>query len=236
MIHFEVLKGILEQEIWYDFIKIMRTFLTLIFTLIPCAVSAKENLDESLVEEITEGIGTLSFKLNDDVTMNKVNVDGEEVSLINYFGEFDYFTDNFTKYGQLMQNLDGVEGWEYDSIFIIVDKKTNLIKAIEKITYLKKATLELYTEDTYNPIFVGNTMIENIEKHLLKLGYKEISKSDINFTNFDVLGKSVVFKKNNLIVLLGATYHEQFEDTPMGGMLTLITSESFYEENKDFYK
>ena len=213
--------------------KIILIFLLFIFSKISYA---KENLDESLVEEITEGIGTLSFKLNDDVTMNKVNVDGEEVSLINYFGEFDYFTDNFTKYGQLMQNLDGVEGWEYDSIFIIVDKKTNLIKAIEKITYLKKATLELYTEDTYNPIFVGNTMLGNIEKHLMKLGYNEISKSDINFTNFDVLGKSVVFKKNNLIVLLGTTYHEQFEDTPMGGTLTLITSESFYKENKEYYK
>ena len=213
--------------------KIILIFLLFIFSKISYA---KENLDESLVEEITEGIGTLSFKLNDDVTMNKVNVDGEEVSLINYFGEFDYFTDNFTKYGQLMQNLDGVEGWEYDSIFIIVDKKTNLIKAIEKITYLKKATLELYTEDTYNPIFVGNTMLENIEKNLMKLGYDEISKSDINFTNFDVLGRSIVFKKNNLIVLLGTTYHEQFEDTPMGGTLTLITSESFYKENKEYYK
>ena len=98
----------------------MRTFLTLIFILIPCAVSAKENLDESLVKEITEGIGTLSFKLNDEVTMNKVNVDGEEVSLIKYFGEFDYFTDNF-----IIEGSKGRREGEYDNQKILLKHKSS---------------------------------------------------------------------------------------------------------------
>ena len=213
----------------------MKNILIIIFLFLSSIVFAKDDLDDALIEEITDGIGTLSFKLHTDIKANKVDVDGEEVSLINFLKEWDSFN-NYTRYGELLVNLYGIEGFEGDSVFIIVNNKTNIIEAIEKITFTKKGTLELFTEDKYHPIEVGNTMVEMFEKHLLDLDYKEISSSTINFEDYNKQGKRVILKKNNIVVLLEATYQNYFDDTPMGGVFTLITSKSHFEENKSYYE
>lgn len=220
----------------------MNYIISFVFIVFSSTIYANDVLKESLVKEITEGIGTYSFKLNEDVNLNTVNVDGQEVPLINYFieipfsEEFEKFTVKNKKYLQLLQNLDGIEGWENDMIFISVNKRTNKINSLEKVTYLKKATLELFTDETYNPIFAGNTMLENLERNLLNLGYEEIRNEDINIPNFETFGKRLLFKKENLIVLLRTVLPREVEGVNMGGFITVITSEKFYEEYKDFYK
>ncbi len=212
----------------------------ILFVLVFCSstIYANDVLKESLVREITEGIGTYSFKLNEDVNLNTVNVDGQEVPLINYFSEmpfskeFEYFTSKNTTYYQFLQNLDGIAGWENDIILIIVDKETNKANSISKTTYVKKATLELFTDETYNPIFAGNTMLENLERNLLNIGYEEIRNVDINIPNFETLGKRMVLKKENLVVILFTVPPREVEGEYMGGFMSVITSVKFYEEFK----
>ena len=206
------------------------------FIIFSSQIYANDVLKESLVKEITEGIGTYSFKLNEDVNLNTVNVDGQEVPLINYFSEmpfpkeFEYFTSKNTKYYQFLQNLDGIAGWENDIILITVDKETNKINTIDKITYLKKATLELFTDETYNPIFAGNTMLENLERNLLNIGYEKIRNEEFSIPNFETLGKKILLKKENLVVILSTVPPKEFEGEYMGGFMSVITSVKFYEE------
>lgn len=218
----------------------MKFIIIFVFVFCSSTIYANDVLKESLVKEITEGIGTYSFKLNEDVNLNTVNVDGQEVPLINYFTEipfpkeFEYFTSKNTTYYQFLQNLDGIAGWENDIILITVDKETNKINTIDKITYLKKATLELFTDETYNPIFAGNTMLENLERNLLNIGYEEIRNVEINIPNFETLGKRMVLKKENLVVILFTVPPREVEGEYMGGFISLITSVKFYEEFKKY--
>ena len=54
----------------------MKNILIIIFLFLSSIVFAKDDLDDALIEEITDGIGTLSFKLHTDIKANKVDVDG----------------------------------------------------------------------------------------------------------------------------------------------------------------
>ena len=76
----------------------MKFIIIFVFVFCSSTIYANDVLKESLVREITEGIGTYSFKLNEDVNLNTVNVDGQEVPLINYFSEMPFSKEfeNFT--------------------------------------------------------------------------------------------------------------------------------------------